>query len=142
MKKIYYVDINFENLDSCIIPTKENSDLLCFWMTKINESAMSVNLGKEFYTMKVAEEVYLTFSKDALEIKSSGYTLRKQLSFRNITSISIHYGKHESAIYHVLYQEESDENIGSPNMYQINDFLLNGDCNVTIRKPEVCNGCN
>jgi len=141
MEKINYIDIGFENCDSCTIPIKENPDLLNFWICKVNESAMSVNLNEEFYTMKVAEEIRLNFSKDALEIKSSwdklnsfGNTLKEHLNFRDITSVRICYGKNKSVEYHVLYQEENEAELGSPNIYQTNEFLSDGGCNVTIKK--------
>ena len=141
MDKIDHTDIVFENCDLCTIPS-DDGHMLDFNLIGITDSAMSVNLNEEFYSVKVAREVYLEFSKDALSILSYWSkldnfiknTLEDHLKFRDITSIHIYYGDNKSIQYYVPYREEDETKLGSPNLYQINEFLPDGSCKVTIKK--------
>ncbi len=141
MNKIEHVDIIFENCDVCSIPVEENSDLLNFQMYGITENAISITFSKEFNTYKSAEEVYLTFSKEALDIKShwgifgnTGNTLRQQLNFRDIVGILIYYNTDIEYYVSVVYDEENKADLGSPNINQVNEMQPNGSCRVSIKR--------
>jgi hypothetical protein len=141
MDKIDHTDIVFENCDFCTIPS-DKGRMLEFNLIGVTDSAMSVNLNEEFYSLKVAREVYLEFSKDALKILSHWSelddfiknNLENHINFRDITSIYIYYGDNKSTQFHVPYQEENETELGSPNIYQVNEFLPNGNCRVEIKK--------
>jgi len=140
-EKIDKVDISFENCDAVTIPIKEDSDLLSFYCTGVQESIYNGNLNKEYFSHKYAEEMRLEFSDKALKLLSywsikwddHKLTLGDYLKLRDIASIHIYYEGGDTQIYS-LYEEENENELGSPNKNQINNFQEGGSCIVEIKK--------
>ena len=137
MNKIDHIDIVFENCDFCTIPA--NNKFFQFYLDRITKTIMSCNTN-ESYSMEVADDVELKFSKECLSINSywenlekCGNTLETYLKFKGLVSIHIYYSD-TSIEYYVPYKEEDEAEIGSANIYQVNEFMDDGSCKVTIKK--------
>lgn len=139
-KLLKYVDIVFENCDFCQIPMNTDADNIRFYIEGIKDSAFNINDGKEVWFMKIAESLEINIPQKTLNFPTHwktqdigfGNTLSVQLGFRDITGIRLVF-KDESVEYSVVYEEEDEDILGSPNKNQVNEFLDNGSCRVIIK---------
>jgi hypothetical protein len=136
MNNIEKIQISFENCDCVEIKYWDYSDLPSFWINDVIEQCFNCNSNHELLVRKIANSIEITFPKTMLSISTNfdiGMTLQNQLGFRDITGIRI-YTYDTIFDYDVIYEDEEENVLGSPNKYQKNIQLDDGSIKVIIKK--------
>ena len=130
------IQIFFENCDFVEIKYWDYSDLPQFWITDVSEQCFNCNSNHELLVRKIANKVEITFPQKMLSINTNfdvGLTLFGQLTFRDITGIKI-YMFDQILDYDVVYEDEEENVLGSPNKYQKNIEMPDGSMKVIIKQ--------
>lgn len=134
-RKVASIELVFENCDTCIIPKVD------FGFEGITESTFTINSDSEVFSYKQCRSVVLRFSKESLQTPTNfdnqfegGNLLLGQLNFRDVVAIQINYEDGEEEVVYVPYDDENENQLGSPNKNQKNEFKDDGSCVVSISR--------